>query len=96
LIVSCALCAGAAAAAMMMMLMLFVRAHVYLTNLYYPVALIHKAAVVSEKGRVIGYLRVAVQIVTGNCMANRRLSLQDAAHLMYTQTYRDIMNTNTQ
>ena len=45
---------------------MFVRAHVYLTNLYYPVALIHKAAVVNEKGRVIGYLRVAVQIVTGN------------------------------
>jgi len=42
-----------------------VRAHVYLTNLYYPVALVHRAAIVSEKGQVIGYLRVAVQIVTG-------------------------------
>jgi len=42
------------------------RAHVYLTNLYYPVALVHRAAVVSEKGKVIGFLRVAVQIVTGN------------------------------
>ena len=42
-----------------------VRAHVYLTNLYYPVALVHRAAIVSEKGKVIGYLRVSIQIVTG-------------------------------
>lgn len=42
------------------------RAFVHLSNLFYPVTLIHKAAVVSEKGLVCGYLRVAVQAVTGD------------------------------
>lgn len=39
------------------------RGFVYLSNLLYPVTLIHKVAVVSEKGDVRGYLRVAVQAV---------------------------------
>lgn len=39
------------------------RAFVYLSNLLYPVTLIHKVAIVSEKGDVRGYLRVAVQAV---------------------------------
>ena len=41
------------------------RAYVYLTNLYYGVPLIHRASVVSDKGRVVAYLRVAVHVVTG-------------------------------
>jgi len=41
------------------------RSYVYLTNLYYGVALTHRAAIVSDKGSVVGYLRVAVHIVTG-------------------------------
>ena len=41
------------------------RAYVYVSNLYYGVALVHRAAVVSDKGAVVGYLRVAVQLVTG-------------------------------
>ncbi|XP_071110195.1 kinesin-like protein unc-104 isoform X4 [Haliotis cracherodii] len=40
------------------------RAFVYLSNLYYPVPLVHRVAIVSEKGEVKGYLRVAVQAVT--------------------------------
>ncbi|XP_076472473.1 kinesin-like protein unc-104 [Babylonia areolata] len=40
------------------------RAFVYLSNLYYPVALVHRVAVVNDKGDVKGYLRVAVQAIT--------------------------------
>lgn len=39
------------------------RSFVYLSNLLYPVTMIHKLAIVSEKGDVRGYLRVAVQAV---------------------------------
>ncbi|XP_017782676.1 PREDICTED: kinesin-like protein unc-104 isoform X6 [Nicrophorus vespilloides] len=39
------------------------RGFVYLSNLLYPVTLIHKVAIVSEKGDVRGYLRVGVQAV---------------------------------
>lgn len=41
------------------------RAFVYLSNLMYPVPLIHKVAIVNEKGDVKGYLKVAVQAVVG-------------------------------
>uniref|UniRef100_A0A1B6CXY8 PH domain-containing protein n=1 Tax=Clastoptera arizonana TaxID=38151 RepID=A0A1B6CXY8_9HEMI len=39
------------------------RSFIYLSNLLYPVPLIHKVAIVNEKGDVKGYLRVAVQAV---------------------------------
>ncbi|XP_039275472.1 LOW QUALITY PROTEIN: kinesin-like protein unc-104 [Nilaparvata lugens] len=39
------------------------RSFIYLSNLMYPVRLIHKVAIVNEKGDVKGYLRVAVQAV---------------------------------
>ncbi|XP_069730758.1 kinesin-like protein KIF1B isoform X7 [Phaenicophaeus curvirostris] len=42
------------------------RAFVYLSNLLYPVPLIHRVAVVSEKGEVRGFLRVAVQAIAGD------------------------------
>lgn len=38
---------------------------VYLSNLMYPVPLIHRIAIVNEKGDVRGYLRVAVQAILG-------------------------------
>ena len=38
---------------------------VYLSNLMYPVPLIHRIAIVNEKGDVKGYLRVAVQAILG-------------------------------
>lgn len=57
-------------------LMLFVfsflpitRAFVYLSNLLYPVPLIHRVAVVSEKGEVRGFLRVAVQAIAGEVLS---------------------------
>ncbi|XP_055863344.1 kinesin-like protein unc-104 isoform X3 [Biomphalaria glabrata] len=40
------------------------RAFVYLSNLFYPVPLVHRVAVVNDKGDVKGYLRVAVQAIT--------------------------------
>lgn len=36
----------------------------YLTNLLRGVPLVHKVAIVNEKGEVKGYLRVGIQIVT--------------------------------
>ena len=41
------------------------RAFVYLSNLMYPVPLIHRIAIVNERGDVKGYLRVAVQAILG-------------------------------
>lgn len=37
----------------------------YLSNLLSPVPLIHKVAIVNEKGDVRGYLRIAVQAIVG-------------------------------
>lgn len=37
----------------------------YLSNLLYPVPLVHRVAIVSEKGEVKGFLRVAVQAISG-------------------------------
>jgi len=44
---------------------LVLRAFVYLSNLLYPVPLVHRVAIVSEKGEVKGFLRVAVQAISG-------------------------------
>ncbi|XP_072012587.1 kinesin-like protein KIF1B isoform X25 [Engystomops pustulosus] len=42
------------------------RAFVYLSNLLFPVPLVHRVAIVSEKGEVRGFLRVAVQAIAGD------------------------------
>nr|XP_061834341.1 kinesin-like protein KIF1A isoform X8 [Nerophis lumbriciformis] len=42
------------------------RSFVYLSNLLYPVPLVHRVAVVSEKGDVKGFLRVAVQAISAD------------------------------
>ncbi|XP_072724514.1 kinesin-like protein KIF1A isoform X2 [Ciconia boyciana] len=42
------------------------RAFVYLSNLLYPVPLVHRVAIVSEKGEVKGFLRVAVQAISAD------------------------------
>lgn len=49
--------------------LLITRAFVYLSNLLYPVPLIHRVAVVSEKGEVRGFLRVAVQAIAGEALS---------------------------
>uniref|UniRef100_A0A3B3C3S6 KIF1A n=1 Tax=Oryzias melastigma TaxID=30732 RepID=A0A3B3C3S6_ORYME len=48
------------------------RAFVYLSNLLYPVPLVHRVAIVSERGEVKGFLRVAVQLrimISKSCSA---------------------------
>lgn len=41
------------------------RAFVYLSNLLYSVPLVHRVAIVTEKGEVRGFLRVGVQAIAG-------------------------------
>ena len=50
------------------------RAVVYLSNLVYPVPLIHRIAIVNEKGDVRGYLRVAVQAILGKAEGGKKHS----------------------
>lgn len=47
------------------LLLFTLRAFVYLSNLLYPVPLVHRVAVVTEKGEVRGFLRVGVQAIAG-------------------------------
>uniref|UniRef100_A0A672M2V8 plus-end-directed kinesin ATPase n=1 Tax=Sinocyclocheilus grahami TaxID=75366 RepID=A0A672M2V8_SINGR len=42
------------------------RAFVYLSNLLYPVPLVHRVAIVTEKGEVQGFLRVGVQAIAAD------------------------------
>uniref|UniRef100_A0A8C2CGB4 plus-end-directed kinesin ATPase n=1 Tax=Cyprinus carpio TaxID=7962 RepID=A0A8C2CGB4_CYPCA len=52
------------------------RAFVYLSNLLYPVPLVHRVAIVSEKGEVKGFLRVAVQAISElTCMVRHHQEL---------------------
>lgn len=50
------------------------RSFIYLSNLLYPVPLVHKVAIVNERGDVRGYLRVAVQpvLVSAYKMSHKR------------------------
>lgn len=45
----------------------------YLSNLLYPVPLVHRVAIVSEKGEVKGFLRVAVQATSGAWVRGRSI-----------------------
>lgn len=56
------------------------RGFVYLSHLLYPVTLIQKVPVVNEKGDVKGYLRVAIQAVTGNRTATHVRTLITLSH----------------
>lgn len=49
------------------------RAFVYLSNLLYPVPLVHRVAIVTEKGEVRGFLRVGVQAIAGEEVTRRLL-----------------------
>lgn len=41
------------------------RSYLYLSNLLFSMSIIQKIPIVNERGDVVGYLRVAVQAVTG-------------------------------
>ncbi|XP_076265727.1 kinesin family member unc-104 isoform X2 [Rhynchophorus ferrugineus] len=77
------------------------RGFVYLSNLLYPVTLIHKVAIVSEKGDVRGYLRVAVQAVLDEDNADQvgvrqsaRIAFEPTPKAVSTITDKDRTNQN--
>ncbi|CAH0392196.1 unnamed protein product [Bemisia tabaci] len=59
------------------------RAFVYLSNLFYPVPLIHKVAIVNEKGDVKGYLRVAVQSVSDDDNGDHLSGVRQSAKINF-------------
>ncbi|XP_026675521.1 kinesin-like protein unc-104 isoform X12 [Ceratina calcarata] len=79
------------------------RSFVYLSNLMYPVPLIHKVAIVNEKGDVKGYLRVAVQAVveeenseySSGVRQSARISFEDDLFGNHKQNKRNTLLTQT-
>ncbi|CAH0563531.1 unnamed protein product [Brassicogethes aeneus] len=69
------------------------RGFVYLSNLLYPVTLIHKVAVVSEKGDVRGYLRVAVQAVMDEDNSDQ-VGVRQSARIAFEGAQKTIMDRN--
>lgn len=59
------------------------RAFVYLSNLMYPVPLIHKVAIVNEKGDVKGFLRVAVQAVIDEESSEHASGVRQSARINF-------------
>lgn len=71
------------------------RGFVYLSNLLYPVTLIHKVAIVSEKGDVRGYLRVAVQAVMDEDNSDQ-VGVRQSARIAFESTPKAVMDRNLQ
>ncbi|XP_030745342.1 kinesin-like protein unc-104 isoform X3 [Sitophilus oryzae] len=69
------------------------RGFVYLSNLLYPVTLIHKVAIVSEKGDVRGYLRVAVQAVMDEDNSDQ-VGVRQSARITFESTPKVIIDRN--
>lgn len=63
------------------------RGCLYLSNLLYPVPLIHTIAVVSEKGDVKGYLRVAVQAVSEEDNGVKATGVKQSAKIDFDDEY---------
>lgn len=59
------------------------RAFVYLSNLLCPVPLIHKVAVVNEKGDVKGYLRIAVQAIIDEDVTDHSSGVRQSARITF-------------
>lgn len=59
------------------------RAFVYLNNLLHNVSLVHKVAVVNEKGEVRGYLKVAIEPVQKNEVDTQRKGCRQTAKLHF-------------
>ncbi len=51
------------------------RAFVYLTNLLYGLPLVQNVAIVSERGEIKGYLKIALQQLQTNDMTNEQIKL---------------------
>uniref|UniRef100_A0A914Y6N0 PH domain-containing protein n=1 Tax=Panagrolaimus superbus TaxID=310955 RepID=A0A914Y6N0_9BILA len=58
-------------------------AFVYLSNLLHNVGLVHKVAVVNEKGEVRGYLRVCVEPITGTTPIAQNKGVRQSARLNF-------------
>ncbi|XP_066140161.1 kinesin-like protein unc-104 isoform X2 [Euwallacea fornicatus] len=69
------------------------RGFVYLSNLLYPVTLIHKVAIVSEKGDVRGYLRVAVQAVIDEDNSDQ-VGVRQSARIAFESTPKAVIDRN--
>ncbi|XP_072393950.1 kinesin-like protein unc-104 isoform X2 [Diabrotica undecimpunctata] len=69
------------------------RGFVYLSNLLYPITLIHKVAIVSEKGDVRGYLKVAVQAVMDEDNSDQ-VGVRQSARIAFETTPKNIMDRN--
>ncbi|XP_011505550.1 PREDICTED: kinesin-like protein unc-104 isoform X1 [Ceratosolen solmsi marchali] len=69
------------------------RSFVYLSNLLYPVSLIHKIAIVNEKGDVKGYLRVAVQAVVEEENSEYSSGVRQSARISFED---DLFSTQRQ
>ncbi|XP_054265654.1 kinesin-like protein unc-104 [Macrosteles quadrilineatus] len=63
------------------------RSFVYLSNLMYPVPLIHKVAIVNEKGDVKGYLRIAVQAVNDEESGEHISGVRQSAKITFDDDY---------
>ncbi|XP_055850310.1 kinesin-like protein unc-104 isoform X3 [Episyrphus balteatus] len=61
------------------------RSFVYLSNLLYPVPLVHKVAIVNERGDVRGYLRIAVQPVLDEESIDFNNGVKQSARLLFEE-----------
>ncbi|UYV71414.1 unc-104 [Cordylochernes scorpioides] len=70
------------------------RAFVYLSNLLYSIPMVQKVAVVSEKGEVKGYLRIAVQAATDDeDIPDGRTGVRQSARINFSEeTMKNIKN----
>ncbi|XP_043064308.1 kinesin-like protein unc-104 isoform X9 [Drosophila ficusphila] len=61
------------------------RSFIYLSNLLYPVPLVHKVAIVNERGDVRGYLRIAVQPVLDEESIDFNNGVKQSARLVFNE-----------
>ncbi|XP_067626494.1 kinesin-like protein unc-104 isoform X12 [Eurosta solidaginis] len=61
------------------------RSFIYLSNLLYPVPLVHKVAIVNERGDVRGYLRIAVQPVMDEESIDFNNGVKQSARLVFNE-----------
>ncbi|XP_055694173.1 kinesin-like protein unc-104 isoform X13 [Lutzomyia longipalpis] len=64
------------------------RSFVYLSNLLYPVPLVHKVAIVNERGDVRGYLRVAVQPVMDEESIDVSNGVKQSARILFDEEHK--------
>ncbi|XP_055706379.1 kinesin-like protein unc-104 isoform X9 [Phlebotomus papatasi] len=64
------------------------RSFVYLSNLLYPVPLVHKVAIVNERGDVRGYLRVAVQPVMDEESLDVSNGVKQSARILFDEDHK--------